>query len=314
MPIISYIGAMGHSHKHSGSGARWFATILLNVIITAAEFIGGLLTGYLALIADAIHNLSDVAALLLGYLGEVGSRRPPTKKTTYGFKRIEVMTAFTSAVALVVIAVYIFYEAYLRIIHPVPLTNPTLLLIIACIGLIGNVLSVFLLHSPRDKSLNVKTALLHMFYDAVSSGAVIIGAIIIFKTGWTYIDPILSILIGLMIIWSSIDVLKEATMIFLEAVPRGIDYDKVKTAIMEHPQVNDVHDLHIWSLSSTNIMLSCHICLDKTDYENSPAIIKEIGIKLHKKFGIGHATIQPERKHCPNFELINDREGEHHAG
>jgi len=303
---------MTHSHKHSGSGARWFTTILLNIIITAAEFIGGILTGYLALIADAIHNLSDVAALLLGYFGEIGSRCAPTKKTTYGYKRIEVMTAFTSAVALVVIAIYIFYEAYLRILNPVEITNPALLLIIACIGLVGNVLSVFFLHSPKDKSLNVKTALLHMFYDALSSGAVIIGAIIILNTGWTYVDPILSMLIGLMIIWSSIGVLKEATMIFLEAVPRGIDYDKVKATIKAHPKINDVHDLHIWSLSSTNIMLSCHICLDKTDYENSPNIIREISTALNDKFGIEHSTMQPERLDCAAIGHIYDSHGEHH--
>jgi len=302
---------MGHGDKHNGPPVKWFATIMVNVAITTAEFIGGILTGYLALLADGIHNLSDVAALILGYFGEIGSRRP-TKKSTYGYKRVEVMTAFVSAVALVVIAVYIFYEAYLRIIQPVPLSNPTLLMIIAFIGLIGNILSVFLLHSPKDKSLNVKTALLHMLYDALSSGAVIIGAIIIFKTGWSYIDPILSILIGLMIIWSSIDVLKEATMIFLEAVPRGIEYDKVKATIMAHPRIDDVHDLHIWSLSTANIMLSCHICLDKADYEDGPAIIREISTELHDKFGIGHSTIQPERLNCPTVDIIHDTNGHHH--
>jgi cobalt-zinc-cadmium efflux system protein len=303
---------MGHGHKHSGSGVKWFAAILLNVVITVAEFIGGILTGYLALLADAIHNLSDVAALVLGYIGEMGSRRPPTKKSTYGYKRLEVMTAFASAVSLVVIAIYIFYEAYQRIIQPVELSNPTLLMIVAFIGLVGNVLSVFLLKSPKDKTLNVKTALMHMLYDALSSVAVIVGAIIIFKTGWPYIDPILSILIGIMIIWSSIGVLKEATMIFLEAVPRGIEYDKVKATIIAHPRVDDVHDLHIWSLSTENIMLSCHICLDKADYEDGPTIIKEISTKLHNKFGIGHSTIQPERLNCPTVDLIHKSDGHNH--
>ncbi len=285
---------------------------MLNVAITVAEFIGGILTGYLALLADAVHNLSDVAALILGYIGEVGSRRPPTKKSTYGYKRLEVMTAFISAVSLVVIAIYIFYEAYQRIIQPVELSHPTLLMIVAFIGLVGNVLSVFLLHSPKEKTLNVKTALIHMFYDALSSVAVIVGAIIIFKTGWPYIDPILSILIGLMIIWSSIGVLKEATMIFLEAVPRGIEYDKVKATIMAHPRVDDVHDLHIWSLSTENIILSCHICLDKADYEDGPDIIKEISAELHDKFGIGHSTIQPERLNCPTPDLIHNSDRNRH--
>jgi len=289
---------MAHVNKHSGSGGRLFATILLNIGITAAEFIGGLLTGYLALLADAVHNLSDVAGLLLAYIGDIGSRRPATKKTTYGFKRIEVMTAFISAVALVVIAVYIFYEAYQRFISPVNISKPVLLLTIASIGLIGNVLSVFLLRSGKKKSLNIKAAFLHMLYDAISSLAVIIGALVILKTGWAYIDPMLSILIGLMILYSSFDVLKEATMIFLEAVPGRIDYDSVKEAIMTHPGVDNVHDLHIWSLSSTSVALSCHIQIDREDYINSPTIIGELSLMLDKKFGIDHPTIQPERKNC----------------
>ena len=137
-----------------------------------------------------------------------------------------------------------------------------------------------------------------MLYDAISSAAVIVGAIVILNTGWIYIDPILSILIGLMILYSSFDVLKEATMIFLEAVPGRLDYDQVKRAIMAHPKVTGVHDLHIWSLSSSSVALSCHIQLDKENYLSSPAIISELGLMLKEKFRIGHATIQPERKNC----------------
>lgn len=296
--IIFY--GMALFKDHGGSGGRLPATILLNAAITAAEFIGGLLTGYLALIADAVHNLSDVAALILAYFGEIGSRKPATKTSTYGFKRLEVMTAFVSAVALVVIAVYIFYEAYRRFISPIEITKPVLLLIIASIGLVGNVLSVVLLHFSKQKSLNIRAAILHMFYDTLSSLAVIIGAIVIFNTGWNYLDPILAVIIGLMILWSSFDVLKEATMIFLEAVPSRIDFDSVADAIKAHPRIYDVHDLHIWSLSSTAIALSCHICLDRSDYETSPQVIGELSAMLNDKFAIGHATIQPERKNCPS--------------
>jgi cobalt-zinc-cadmium efflux system protein len=291
-------------HSEKGSGGRLFVTILINVVITAAEFIGGLITGYLALLADAVHNLSDVAALLLAYIGELGSRKAPTKTSTYGFKRVEVMTAFISAVALVVISVFIFYEAYRRVISPVVISNPGLLLIIASLGLIGNILSVFILRSTKDKTLNIKTAFLHMFYDALASMAVIIGAIVILKTGWSYIDPLLSAVIGLMIIWSSVDVLKEATMIFMEAVPRGIDYDEVKAAIRTHSKVCDVHDLHIWSLSSTSLALSCHIRLNQVDYDSAPEIINEVSRILDERFNIGHATIQCEREKCPSEEFI----------
>ena len=297
--------AHAHTHNYHGSRGRLLGTILLNVAITVAEFIGGLLSGYLALIADAVHNLSDVAALVLAYLGDIGARKPATKSSTYGFLRLEVMTAFISAVALVVIAVYIFYEAYLRFIEPTQLKNPSLLLIVAVIGLVGNILSVILLHPAKGSSLNIKTAFLHMLYDTLSSAAVIIGALIIMKSGWVFIDPILSIIIGLMILYSSFGVLKEATLIFLEAAPANVDYDRVEAAIKNHPRIYAVHDLHIWSLSSTQHALSCHICIDLKDYEQAPEIIRDLNQMLHNQFNIGHATIQPERENCANADFLN---------
>jgi len=295
---------MAHAHNHIGSGKRLFATTLLNVVITAAEAIGGLLTGYLALLADAVHNLSDVAALVLAYIGEKGAVHPATKKSTYGYKRLEVMTALISAIGLVVIAAYIFYEAYWRFITPQPITNPTLLLIIASIGLVGNFLSVLLLRMDKEKSLNIRTAFLHMLYDTLSSAAVILGAILILKTGWIYIDPILSIIIGLMILWSSFDVLKEATIILFEAVPRGIDYDEVVAAISGFPKICDVHHLHIWSLSSSEVALSCHISLAESDYFDGPEIIRAISENMKSKFNIGHCTIQAEMDICPDKNII----------
>ncbi|MCP4704689.1 MAG: cation transporter [candidate division Zixibacteria bacterium] len=298
--------AHSHSHSHVGHGKRLFITILFNIAITVAEIIGGLLTGYLALLADAVHNLSDVAALILAYIGDKGAKRPPTKKSTYGFKRLEVMTAFISAVSLVVIAIYIFYEAYQRFILPQPISNPTLLLVIASIGLIGNILSVFILHSAKKSSLNIKTAFLHMLYDTLSSAAVIVGAIVIINTDWVYLDPILSVIIGLMILWSSFDVLKEATIIFFEGVPRGINFDEVALAINDFPKVINAHHLHIWSLSSSDIALSCHICLSEANYIHAPEIIREIDELMKHKFKIGHCTIQAEMDICPDDHIINN--------
>ncbi|MBU0982629.1 MAG: cation diffusion facilitator family transporter, partial [candidate division Zixibacteria bacterium] len=155
---------MAHSHNHGHpdvSGRKLVWTMLLNVGITAAEFIAGILTGYLALLADAVHNLSDVAALALAWLGYKGSQLPPTTRSTYGFKRVEVMTAFVSAVALVVIAVYILFEAYDRLVNPQDLTHPWVFLTVAAIGLLGNVASIWVLLSEKGKSLNMKTAFLH---------------------------------------------------------------------------------------------------------------------------------------------------------
>ncbi len=304
---------MAHVHAHNApaSGKRLLAVILFNVIITAAEVIGGLITGYLALLADAVHNLSDVAALILAYIGQIGESRPSTKRSTYGYKRLEVMTATVSAVSLVVIAVFIFVEAWERFVRPQDITNPTLLIIVTSIGLLGNLLSVLFLFATRHHSLNFKTAFLHMLYDTLSSVAVLVGAIVIINTGLTYIDPLLSVLIAVMILWSSLDVLKEATMIFMEAVPRRIDFDKVARAIAAHPGICEVHHLHIWSLSSTQVALSCHIVLNKEDYLSAPRFIVELAEIMARDFNIGHCTIQPETGHCPDqlVNLHNDREG-----
>ncbi|MCP4684159.1 MAG: cation transporter [bacterium] len=296
---------MAHNHTHHQvSGVKLFWTIVFNSAITLAEFIAGILSGYLALLADAVHNLSDVAALVLAWLGVKGSELPATKKSTYGYKRIEVMTAFISAVSLVVIAVYILWEAYGRFLEPRPITRPWLFLTVAVIGLIGNLLSVWLLHAEKGKSLNLKTAFLHMAFDAVSSVAVIIGGVVILLTGWVIIDVILSVAIALMIFWSSYLVIREAVMIFLEAVPPGIDFDKVHEAIVAVPRVCNVHDLHIWSLSSHEIALSCHVSLNERDLQHGPDVIVEINRLIRDQFSIGHGTIQLEVGECARSTVL----------
>ncbi len=307
---------MAHSHDHQQvSGKKLFWTIIFNLIITIAEFIGGILSGYLALISDAIHNLSDVAALILAWLGAKGSELPATKKSTYGYLRIEVMTAFISAVSLVVISIFIMAEAYDRFYNPQELKYPVMFLTVSVIGLIGNIVSILLLHSEKGKSLNMKTAFLHMAYDALSSVAVIIGGIVIIMTDLYIIDVFLSFVIALMILWSSYSVIKEATLVFLEAVPAGIDFDKVHTEMMVFEKIIDVHDLHIWSLSSKEIALSCHICVGESDLPDAPALTRALNSMLKEKFKIGHGTIQVETHECDNSELLctHTHNDKHHS-
>lgn len=298
---------MSHSHSHASagfSGRRLFWTILLNAGITLAEFIAGFLSGYLALIADAVHNLSDVAALILAWLGIKGSQLPATKRSTYGYKRIEVMTAFLSAVALVVIAVFILYEAYHRYLFPEPIGMPWLFLTVAAIGLGGNLASVFLLLRDKDSSLNLKTAFLHMAFDTASSVVVLVGGVVILFTGWVVVDVILSAAIALMIFWSSYLVIKEAVMILMEAVPVGIDFDRVHREITTLPQVKSVHDLHIWSLSSIDFALSCHVCLENEDVPHGFDVVVSINRLMAENFGIGHCTVQIEGEACDRPDLL----------
>jgi len=303
---------MAHQHYDKPiSGKKLFWTIVLNAIITIAEFIGGMISGYLALTADAIHNLSDVAALVLAWLGVKGDAMPVTKKSTYGYKRVEVITALISGVSLVIIAIFIFKEAYNRLLHPQPISQPWLFLTVAVIGLLGNVFSILLLQKDKGKSLNMKAAFLHMAYDAISSVAVIIGGIIIIISNFYIIDVILSTLIGIMILWSSYMVIKESVFIFMEAVPSGIDFDEVMDAIYNIPRIKDVHDLHIWSLSSHEIALSCHICLEEKDFQQGPEIIDQINEILRDKFHIGHGTIQLEKEGCFRSNILSYNESNH---
>ena len=301
---------MTHDHSHPVSGRRLLGTILLNSVITLAEFAAGLISGYLALTADAIHNLSDVAALMLAWLGVKGSQLPATKRSTYGYKRVEVMTAFLSAVSLVVIALFIIWEAWRRYLNPVPIVFPGLFITVAAVGLVGNLLSVALLHREKDKSLNLKTAFLHMAFDALSSLVVLIGGIVILFTGWVVIDTILSIAIALMIFWSSYLVIKEAVTILMEAVPAGISFDRVHQALEGMPNVRSVHDLHIWSLSSYETALSCHVCVDRADYVHGPAIAAQIDRLMSEQFGIGHCTVQIECEECGRSSLLCGPNGE----
>ncbi|MFQ6008361.1 MAG: cation diffusion facilitator family transporter, partial [Candidatus Zixiibacteriota bacterium] len=246
----------------------------------------------------------DVAALGLAWLGVKGSEKPATKTSTYGYKRVEVMTAFVSAVALVVIAIFILIEAYDRLRHPQPITDPEIFLSVAVIGLIGNLVSIRLLHSEKGKSLNMKTAFLHMVYDALSSVVVITGGVVIVLTGWYAIDAFLSTAIALMIFWSSYLVIKEAVIIFLEGVPQRIDFDSVANAIRAIPEVQDVHDLHIWSLSSQEVALSCHVDIDEKEFQNGPNIVRAINTMLKEQFEIGHGTIQVEKHECGHPDLL----------
>lgn len=288
----------GHFVQRDIGAKKLGWTILLNLGITAAEAVGGLLSGSLALVSDAGHNLSDVFALILAYVGARGAVMRPTKRSTYGFKRLEVFTAVINAVSLVIIALYIIWEAFRRYAEPQEIDG-LLMLSVAAVGLLGNLLSVWILHRDRQATINSRAAFLHMLYDAISSVAVIIGGIVIIISGWYLLDLILSVLIAMMILWSSLDILKEAAGIFMESVPRGVDIDRVGRSIAVVPGVKDVHHLHIWSLSSSQAALSCHIILDEGDYQRFPEIVRDVTLMLQKTYGIDHATIQPEGPLCP---------------
>jgi len=282
-----------HDSIHSGGGYKFLTVILMNIIITAAEYIGGVLSGSLALVSDAGHNLSDVLSLILGYTGEKISEKKRTDSYTFGMKRFEVFIASINALTLVIIGLYIFYEAIERFKHPVPIEF-SIMLPVAFIGLAGNIISMFFLGHGDGRSINIRAAFLHMLFDAVSSVAVIAAAIIIYYTSNYWADIVISFFIALMITWSSFGILRETFRIFLQGVPGHIDTSEVYNAILGIDRVESLHGLHIWSINSKEVFLSCHVCLDSDSGRFSDEIIMKINSMLEEKFAINHTTIQAE--------------------
>jgi cobalt-zinc-cadmium efflux system protein len=297
-----------HSHEIRGEGfsnkKRFGFVIILNIIITITEYIGGILSGSLALISDAGHNLSDVLSLILGYAGERVSEIKPDKRFSFGLKRFEVLIALVNALSLLVIGIYIVYEAVSRYLNPMEI-DPGIMVPVASIGLMGNVFSIIIINRNKNSNLNMRAAFLHLLYDAISSIAVIITGIVLFFSNLIILDLIVSIIIVLMIVWSSLDVLKESLRIFLQGTPKDIDADEVYRAILAVDGVRTVHGLHIWSVSSTEVFLSCHICIDGNPEKiNTDTIIRDVNLMLEHEYGISHTTLQVE-----NTELCTIEDG-----
>ncbi|MFH1590331.1 MAG: cation diffusion facilitator family transporter [archaeon] len=282
---------MGQHHHHpKGPALLW--TVLLNIIITVAEYVGGIMTGSVALISDAGHNLSDVISLIIAYFGERISHSKAGPKSSFGLRRVEVITAMLNALALWGIAGYILFEAYQRFISPVEVASLPMLLI-AFVGLGGNVASILILRRTAHHTLNIRAATIHLFSDAISSVGVVVGALLIMATGWSVFDLIVSIIIALFILFSGFSVIREAGRILMEFAPAGIDIITVRNAIQEQKGVASVHDLHVWSIGSDDIVLSCHVCICKE--VDTDGLLKRMKKMLDKEFSISHTTVQVEK-------------------
>ncbi len=282
-----------HHHSHvPDSKPRLLAVIIFNVIITVSEFAGGLISGSLALLSDAWHNFSDVLSLMLGYAGEKVSEKEGNEQYTFGLKRFEVLIALINSTALFAVGVYIVYEAVNRYLNPQPV-DISIMLPVAGIGLLGNAFSILVLASKKDDSLNMKAAFLHLLYDAISSFAVIIAGIVMYFTELLWIDLIMSLLIVVMIAKSSLEIIVESLRIFMQRSPTHIDTGDVFSAIIGINGVESVHGLHIWSVSSSEIFLSCHVRSEEN--VNSDSLIQRVNDVLRDKYCIEHTTIQIER-------------------
>lgn len=256
-----------------------------------AEALGGWWTGSLALLADAGHMLTDVAALALALLAVWFSSRPATPQKTFGYYRLEILAALVNGVALIIISLFIFYEAYQRWFAP-PIIESRLMIVVAVGGLCVNLFSAWLLHGDHEEDLNVRGAWLHIMGDALGSVGAIVAGILMSLYGWYAADPLFSVLIGLLIIWSSWSIIRESTNVLLEGTPAHINLASVEGAIRETTGVEDVHDLHIWTITSGREALSAHVVHAQATSQSE--LLKELRTKLHDRFGVDHLTIQME--------------------
>lgn len=282
-----------HSINRSSTQKNLIISIFLNSIIVVGELFAGIISNSLALISDALHNFGDLISLILSLAAVRMSNWKATPNKSYGYIRAEIIVAFINSSALLLIGAYIIYEAVGRILHP---QNVLALwvIIVAAIGFIANSISTYLLHKNSHEDLNTKTAYLHLFFDALNSLLVIIAGTLIYFFNWIILDPIFSIVIGLFIIKSGWDVVKETINILSEGTPKNIKMEEVSAFISSFPEVKDVHHLHIWSLSSRMYALSAHVVIEDQLISKGYLIIDVLEKALNEKFGIDHPTIQLE--------------------
>lgn len=303
----------GHDHHHGHNANKKSLLLSLGIITTflVVEVIGGIMTNSLALLSDAGHMLSDSSALLFSLIAMHFASRPSSPTKTFGFYRFEILAALFNGVTLILVSIYIFWEAYERLLAP-PEVASLPMVGIAFIGLLANIAAAFvLMRGDYKNNLNLRSAFLHVLGDMLGSVGAIVAGLLMWKFGWYIADPIISIVVGLLIIISAWRVTKESVNILMEGVPFSIDSILVKEALNQVPGVINVHDLHIWTLTSGFHSLSCHLLVedDKSSYD----ILNEAILMLEQKFQITHATIQIENSTVNHTELACQKHHKPHG-
>lgn len=292
---------MGHSHHHHHhaqlTGRKLGIAFFLSFLVLAVLFVGGWLSGSLALMADAGHVVTDIAALGLSWYATRQALKPADPMRTFGYHRTGILAALANAVSLILIAIYIAYEAYHRFLDPHEV-HSGIMIVAAAIGMVINLGIGFGLQGESEHNLNVRSAFLHVMGDAAASAGVIVGAIAIFLTGWHWIDPFLSVAIAVFIAYGAWQVVDESLHILMEGTPRHLDIKELVGRLKAIDGVQDVHDLHVWSIASGVTSLSCHLVIDDQHVSQSMRLIAACNELLEHDFHITHTTIQPEAEHC----------------
>jgi len=295
---------MGHTHGHQINSKNLLYATLLNFGITVVEVIGGLMSNSLSLLSDALHNLTDAIAVLIAYIANKTGNRQANIRKTFGYKRIEILAALINGIVLVAISVYLFYEAYKRFINPEEIKG-MIMLVVATAGLIANLVAVFILQKDSKHNINVKAAYVHLIGDTLSSVAVIIGGVLIHFYNIYWIDPLVTVLVGLYILKESWRIIRETINILMQATPTGLNIEEVKNTVEAMPLVKNIHHMHAWNLTDKEIHFEAHIDLEKDiPVSETAQLQKNIEKMLHDQFDVEHVTLQFEFGCCNRPNII----------
>lgn len=298
-----------HVHGHGelqGKNLLWVT--LLNLSITVVQIIGGIISNSLSLLSDALHNLGDSSAIFIAFVAGKISRRKPDEKNTFGYGRAEILAALFNSVVLIAICVFLFYEAYKRFLSP-EIIKGKLMFFVAVFGLLANLISVFLLHKDKSNNLNVKAAYMHLLGDTFSSLAVIAGGAAVWLWGIYWIDPLVTLFVGLYIIWHTWTIVKETLYILMQSTPRGINLEEIKKEVEKIDGIENIHHVHVWNLNDSRIHFEAHVNLrDNINMKQMMVVRGKAEQLLHEKFGIQHVTLEMGYNCCNGSDkLIADK-------
>ncbi|MBC2838193.1 cation diffusion facilitator family transporter [Robiginitalea sp. SC105] len=302
---------MGHSHNHHHhhhhaptGGRNLLISIILNLIITIAQAIGGFISGSLSLLSDALHNLSDVLSLVVSYIANRLTRKEASLNKTFGYRRAEIIAAFVNSATLIVVAAFLIKEAVERFLEPQPIVTG-IVIWLSILGILANGLSVLLMRADSKQNMNMRSAYLHLLTDMMASVAVLIGGILMYYFELYWIDPALTILIACYLIYMGYDLLKSSTRVLMLFSPNHIRVQEIVSSICELEPVKNVHHVHLWQLNEESVHLEAHIDFQKDiNLSEFEAILGEIEEKVYHEFGISHISIQPEFGKCDSKRVI----------
>ncbi len=307
---------MGHSHSHHDhkhthghqhkdlKGRNLFISIFLNILITISQAIGGLLSGSLSLLSDALHNFSDVLSLIVSYIANILSKKEASANRTFGYKRAEIIAAFVNSATLIIVAVILIKEAVERFINPITIESD-LVIWLSLLGIVANGFSVLLLKKDANSNMNMKSAYLHLLTDMMASVAVLVGGLLMKFYELYWIDPLLTILIAVYLIYMGYDLLRDSTRVLMLFTPNTIEVQKIVDAIGKIEAVKNVHHVHIWQLNEDAVHLEAHIDFYRDiTLSEFDIILGKIEEEVYHNFGINHVNIQPEYGKCDHKNVI----------